>query len=160
MLCRLCRCPYGWLSACCPLLLEGRVGGGEARGGSDEGSAATGEEKNTVITNFYIFIGQALFVPLPPRTPPSRRRGPRWVLSPPAGVTCYALHRLPVFRPGLRPSFNAGARLPSFGGAGEVPPSLYGRRLGALEQPSIWLRPHKGERIPHSRRGSWGVGLS
>ena len=36
-------------------------------------------EKNTVITYFYIFIGQALFVPLPPRTPPSRRRGPRWV---------------------------------------------------------------------------------
>ena len=47
-----------------------------------------------------------------------------------AGVTCYALHRLPVFRPGLRPSFNAGARLPSFGGAGEVPPSLYGRGWG------------------------------
>ena len=36
-------------------------------------------EKNIVITYFYIFIGQALFVPLPPRTPPSRRRGPRWV---------------------------------------------------------------------------------
>ena len=33
-------------------------------------------EKNTVIT---FFIGQALFVPLPPRTPPPRRRGPRWV---------------------------------------------------------------------------------
>ena len=39
-----------------------------------------GVEKNTVITYFYIFIGQALFVPLPPRTPPSRRRGLRWVL--------------------------------------------------------------------------------
>ena len=36
-------------------------------------------EKNTVITYFYIFIGQALFVPLPPRTPTSRRRRPRWV---------------------------------------------------------------------------------
>ena len=28
MLCRLCRCPYGWLSACCPLL----PGGGDHAG--------------------------------------------------------------------------------------------------------------------------------
>ncbi len=28
-------------------------------------------------------------------------------------------------------------------------PSLLGR-LGSLEQPPMWLRPHKGERIPHS----------
>ena len=35
-------CPYGWMSACSPLLLEGGVRG-EARGGSDEGSAATEE---------------------------------------------------------------------------------------------------------------------
>ena len=34
--------------------------------------------------------------------------------------------------------------------------TLLRRRLGSLEQPSIWLRPHKGERIPHSRRRSWG----
>ena len=25
-------------------------------------------------------------------------------------------------------------------------------RLGSLEQPSVWLRPHKGEQIPHLRR--------
>ena len=25
-------------------------------------------------------------------------------------------------------------------------------RLGPSEQPSVWLRPHKGERIPHLRR--------
>ena len=43
---------------------------------------------------------------------------------------------------------NAGAWLPSFR-----------RRLGSSEQPSIWLRPHKGERIPHSRRRSWGWAL-
>ena len=36
----------------------------------------------------------------------------------------------------------------------------YGRRLGSFEQPSIWLRPHKGEQIPHLRRRSLGVGLS
>ena len=35
-------------------------------------------------------------------------------------------------------------------------PLLYGRRLGSLEQPPVWLRPHQGERIPHSRRRSWG----
>ncbi len=31
-------------------------------------------------------------------------------------------------------------------------------RLGPLEQPSIWLRPHKGERIPirDGGRGVWG----
>ena len=31
-------------------------------------------------------------------------------------------------------------------------PPLRGRlgRLGSSEQPSVWLRPHKGERIPHS----------
>jgi len=33
-----------------PLLLGGGVRGGEARVRSDEGSAATGEERNTVIT--------------------------------------------------------------------------------------------------------------
>ena len=27
----LCRCPYGWLSACCPLLLGGGVGGGREK---------------------------------------------------------------------------------------------------------------------------------
>ena len=34
-----------------------------------------------------------------------------------------------------------------------APPSLQGRRLGRLgssEQPPAWLRPHEGERIPHS----------
>ena len=35
-------------------------------------------------------------------------------------------------------------------------PSLWGRRLGPSEQPSIWLRPPKGERIPHSRRRTRG----
>ena len=35
-------------SICSPLLREGGVRGGEARGGSDEGSAATGEETNKV----------------------------------------------------------------------------------------------------------------
>ena len=32
---------------------------------------------------------------------------------------------------------------------GVLSPSLQGR-LGSLEQPPMWLRPHKGERIPHS----------
>ncbi len=44
-----------------------------------------------------------------------------------------------------------------------IPPSspLPTGRLGSSEQPPMWQRPHKGERIPHSRRraGS-GVGLS
>ena len=31
-----------------------------------------------------------------------------------------------------------------------TPPSR--RRLGSLELPPVWLRPHQGERIPHSRR--------
>ena len=30
-------------------------------------------------------------------------------------------------------------------------------RLGSSEQPPMWLRPHQGERIPHSRRrAGWG----
>ena len=33
--------------------------------------------------------------------------------------------------------------------SGILSPSLQGR-LGSLEQPPMWLRPHKGERIPHS----------
>ena len=33
--------------------------------------------------------------------------------------------------------------------SGILSPSLLGR-LGSLEQPPMWLRPHKGERIPHS----------
>ena len=37
-------------------------------------------------------------------------------------------------------------------------PSLRGR-LGSLEQPPMWLRPHKGEQIPHLRRRMGGVGL-
>ena len=32
-------------------------------------------------------------------------------------------------------------------------------RLGSLEQPPMWLRPHKGEQIPHLRRRTVGVGL-
>ena len=60
------------------------------------------------------------------------------------------------------PSLNRGLRgSPPFGGAGGGPqrwratPLLW-RRLGSLEQPSIWLRPHKGEQIPHLRRRSRG----
>ena len=37
-------------------------------------------------------------------------------------------------------------------------PSLRGR-LGSLEQPLVWLRPHKGERIPICDGGQDGVGL-
>ena len=32
-------------------------------------------------------------------------------------------------------------------------------RLGSLEQPPMWLRPHKGEQIPHLRRRTVGVVL-
>ena len=83
------------LHGCCPLLLalgsaafratagkEGGVRGGEARGGSDEGSVATGEERNTVLT-YFIYLVKHCLLSLPPRpldTPPSRRRGPRWML--------------------------------------------------------------------------------
>ena len=38
-------------------------------------------------------------------------------------------------------------------------PSLRGR-LGSLEQPPMWLRPHKGERIPIRNGGQVGVGLT
>ena len=38
-------------------------------------------------------------------------------------------------------------------------PSLLGR-LGSLEQPPMWLRPHKGERIPIRDGEQPGVGLS
>ena len=38
---------------------------------------------------------------------------------------------------------------------------LHTGRLGSSEQPQMWLRPHKGERIPHSRRRAGrGEGLS
>ena len=42
--------------------------------------------------------------------------------------------------------------------SGILSPSLLGR-LGSLEQPSMWLRPHKGERIPIRDGGQAGVGL-
>ena len=42
---------------------------------------------------------------------------------------------------------------------GVLSPSLQGR-LGSLEQPPMWLRPHKGERIPIRDGGQAGVGLS
>ena len=42
---------------------------------------------------------------------------------------------------------------------GILSPSLLGR-LGSLEQPPMWLRPHKGERIPIRDGGQAGVGLS
>ncbi len=43
--------------------------------------------------------------------------------------------------------------------SGILSPSLQGR-LGSLEQPPMWLRPHKGERIPIRDGGQAGVGLS
>ena len=42
--------------------------------------------------------------------------------------------------------------------SGILSPSLQGR-LGSLEQPPMWLRPHKGERIPIRDGGQAGVGL-
>ncbi|MBQ6194019.1 MAG: hypothetical protein IJK43_06305 [Prevotella sp.] len=42
--------------------------------------------------------------------------------------------------------------------SGILSPSLRGR-LGSLEQPPMWLRPHKGERIPIRDGGQAGVGL-
>ena len=42
--------------------------------------------------------------------------------------------------------------------SGILSPSLLGR-LGSLEQPPMWLRPHKGERIPIRDGGQAGVGL-
>ena len=42
--------------------------------------------------------------------------------------------------------------------SGILSPSLRGR-LGPLEQPPMWLRPHKGERIPIRDGGQAGVGL-
>ena len=42
--------------------------------------------------------------------------------------------------------------------SGVLSPSLLGR-LGSLEQPPMWLRPHKGERIPIRDGGQAGVGL-
>ena len=41
---------------------------------------------------------------------------------------------------------------------GVLSPSLLGR-LGSLEQPPMWLRPHKGERIPIRDGEQLGVGL-
>jgi hypothetical protein len=41
---------------------------------------------------------------------------------------------------------------------GVLSPSLQGR-LGSLEQPPMWLRPHKGERIPIRDGEQPGVGL-
>ncbi len=35
-------------------------------------------------------------------------------------------------------------------------PPLLRRRLGSLEQPPMWLRPHKGERIPIRDGGAGG----
>ena len=75
----------------------------------EEGSGVV--EKKTVIT---YFIGLALFVPLPPRTPPSRRRGPRWVSttlardSPPSeatGVFRAAIDMAAAPQRGANPSF-------------------------------------------------------
>ena len=43
--------------------------------------------------------------------------------------------------------------------SGILSPSLLGR-LGSLEQPPMWLRPHKGERIPIRDGEQPGVGLS
>ncbi len=42
--------------------------------------------------------------------------------------------------------------------SGILSPSLLGR-LGSSEQPPMWLRPHKGERIPIRDGGQAGVGL-
>ena len=54
----------------------------------------------------------------------------------------------------------AGVGLPSLldRSSGILSPSLQGR-LGSLEQPPMWLRPHKGERIPIRDGGQAGVGL-
>ena len=91
MLCRLCRCPYGWLSACCPLLLGGGVGGGR--------------EKYCHYLFLYFYR---------------------------SSIVCSATTPHPSFpKEGTTLGVdNAGARLPSFGGAGEVPPLPYGRGWG------------------------------
>ena len=64
-------------SICSPLLREGGVRGGEARGGSDEGSTATGEAINKVRPIIIIWLLNRLYhySSLPPLTPPPRRRG-------------------------------------------------------------------------------------
>ena len=50
--------------------------------------------------------------------------------------------------------------LPPFLGMIRQPKAPPFGRLGSLEQPPMWIRPHQGERIPHSRRREAGVGAS
>ena len=44
-------------------------------------------------------------------------------------------------------------------GGASLPTGATGGRLGSLEQPPMWLRPHKGERIPIRDGEQPGVGL-